>query len=188
MYVPLTGTLTGGNTYEIGSTVSQVVLNWTYNKPVTTQSINNGIGSLLASLRTYTHNGQTITTNRTYTLTGSDGTNTINSSTTVSFSYKRYWGTSSTTTLTDANILALTREFSFSRVQNRVFDCTGGKYFWIIYPSSFGSAAFKVGGLSFSDMNLEVRTITNESGANVQLYIFRVNNIQTGSAINVEVS
>ena len=188
LYVPLTGTLTGGSTYEIGSTVSQVVLNWTYNKPVTTQSINNGIGSLLASLRTYTHSGQTITSNRTYTLTGSDGATTINSSTTVSFSYKRYWGTSATTTLTDANILALTREFSSSRVQNRVFDCTGSKYFWIIYPSSFGSAAFKVGGLSFSDMNLEVRTITNESGASVQLNIYRVNNIQTGSAINVEVS
>ena len=106
LYVPLTGTLTGGSTYEIGSTVSQVVLNWTYNKPVTTQSINNGIGSLLASLRTYTHSGQTITSNRTYTLTGSDGSTTINSSTTVSFSYTRYWGTSSTTTLTDANILA----------------------------------------------------------------------------------
>ena len=188
LYVPLSGSISGGTTVEVGTTVSQVILNWNFNKPVTSQSINNGIGSLAANLRTYTHTGQTITTNRTYTLTATDGTNTINPSTTVSFSYKRYWGTSTTPTLTDANILALTKEFSSTRVQNRTFNCSGGKYFWIIYPSSFGSAAFKVGGLSFSDMNLETRTITNEAGASVQLNIYRVNNIQTGSAINVEVS
>ena len=188
LYVPLSGTMTGGGTYEVGTTISQVIFNWSFNKPITTQSLNNGIGSLNAALRTYTHSGQTITTNRTYTLTASDGTNTVTPSTTVAFSYKRYWGTSSSATLTDANILALTREFSSTRVQNRTFDCTGGKYFWIIYPTSFGSAAFKVGGLSFSDMILETRTITNEAGASVQLNIYRVNNIQTGSAINVEVS
>lgn len=187
LYVPLSGSLSGGNTYEVGTTVSQVILNWSYNKPVTTQSLNNGIGNLSAELRTYTHNGQTITSNRTYTLTASDGTNTINTSTSVSFLYKRYWGVSASSTLTDANILALSKEFSSSRQQNRTFNCSGGKYFWIIYPTSFGSAAFKVGGLSFSDMNLETRTITNDAGASVQLNVYRVNNIQTGSAINVEV-
>lgn len=187
LYVPVTVGISGGGTYEIGTTINTVNLTWSTNKDILTQSINNGIGSLATEVRSYTHSGQTITTNRIYTITVNDGTQDAVSSTSVNFLYKRYWGVTSAATITDANIFSLNKELSGTRTQTRTFDCSGGRYFWIIYPQSYGNANFKVGGLSFSDMNLEVRTITNESGASVTLNIYRVNGIQTGSAINVEV-
>lgn len=187
LYVPVTVGISGGGTYEIGTTINTVNLTWSTNKDITTQSINNGIGSLAPEVRNYTHSGQTITSNRTYTITVNDGTQNGTSSTTVAFMYKRYWGTSSNTSLNNSQILALGSEFSSTRVQNRTFDCTGGTYFYIVYPASWGTATFKVGGLSFSDMILSTQTITNAVGASVLVYVYRVNNIQTGSAINVEV-
>ena len=187
LYVPVTVGISGGGTYEIGTTIDTVNLTWSTNKDILTQSINNGIGSLAPEVRSYTHSGQTITTNRTYTITVNDGTQNGTSSTTVAFMYKRYWGTSSSTSLNNSQILALSSEFSSSRVQTRTFDCTGGTYFYIVYPASWGTATFKVGGLAFSDMILTTQTITNAVGASVLVNVYRVNNIQTGSAINVEV-
>lgn len=188
LYIAPVVVLTGGSTVEIGQTVNSVVLNWTVNKEITSQSIDQGIGSLLPSLRTYTHSGQTITTNRTYTITVNDGATPATSSTSVLFSNKRYWGTSTLTSLTDAQIIALSSEFSSSRVQTRTFDCTGGKYFYFAWPTSFGTPSFKVGGLSFSDMTLVTRAFVNASGYSSSYDIYRVTNIQTGSAIIVEVS
>lgn len=189
-YVYPTVSLSGGGSYEKGQTITTVNLTWSYNKEgIESQSINNGIGALDAELRAYNHEGQTITTNRTYTITGNDGENDCNGSTTVAFYNKRYYGVSADDTLSDAEILAqLTGEFSSSRVQTRTFDCSGGKYFYIVYPASWGTSSFKVGGLSFSDMNLEVRSFTNASGYSESYNIYRPNNIQTGSAILVEVS
>jgi hypothetical protein len=189
-YVNPTVSLSGGSSYEKGQTVSTVNLSWTYNKSgIVSQSINQGIGSLDPDLRAYAHEGQTITTNRTYTITGNDGKNNCSGSATIAFYNKRYYGTSADGTLDDSEILAqLTGEFSTSRSQIRTFNCSGGQYFYIIYPSSWGTASFKVGGLSFTDMNLEVRSFTNASGYSENYNIYRPNNIQTGNAILVEVS
>lgn len=189
LYIAPNVVLSGGSSHEKGETVTSVSLTWTLNKDITSQSINQGIGTLDVELRVYTHSGQTITTNRTYTITVSDGVNSDTSSITVAFYNKRYYGVSADDTLSDAEILAqLSGEYSSSRVQTRTFDCSGGKYFYIVYPTSWGTASFKVGGLSFSDMNLETRSFTNASGYAESYNIYRPNNIQTGSAILVEVS
>ena len=187
LYVPTTVSLSGGGLYEVGRLITSVNLSWSINKSIVYQSIDNGIGTIDPSLRTYNQTGQSITSNRPYTITVNDGKNNSTSTTTVAFQYKRYFGVTSSTTISDAEILTLSKEFSTSRVMNKTFNCSGGKYFWIIYPSSFGLATFKVGGLSFSDMILETRNITNDVGAVVPVNIYRVNNIQTGASINVEV-
>ncbi|MFA5035130.1 MAG: hypothetical protein WC500_05070, partial [Candidatus Margulisiibacteriota bacterium] len=43
------------NQVEIGTTVASTTLNWTINKSVTSESLNQGIGFITPSLRTYTH-------------------------------------------------------------------------------------------------------------------------------------
>ena len=189
LYVPLSVNITGGGTYEIGQTVQSVVLNWTYNKPeIVSQSMNHSIGTLSPALRTYTHYGQTITANRTYTIVGNDGRQGASDSTTVAFSHKRYWGVSPNATLTDAQIIALSSEFSSSRAQTRTFDATGGRYFYFAYPAAWGAASFKVGGLAFSDVVLVTRNFVNASGNTTSFNIYRSGLIQTGPAILAEVS
>ena len=188
LYVPLTGTFTGGSNNEIGSTISSVVLNWSYNKNVTEQSLSNSIGVLDSALRTYTYSAP-ITSNTTFTLSATDGTTPITKSTSVTFMNKRYWGAFANNTITDEEILGLSQELSTSRAQSRVFDCTGGKYFYFVIREDYCSRiTFNVGGLSFSDIAVETRSITNASGHTDNYKIYRCNNLQTGSAINVVVS
>jgi hypothetical protein len=175
-------------TVEVGQTVDDLTLNWVINKTITTQSFDQGIGSIDPSLRTLPLTSLGLVSTTTFTLTIGDGQNNANKSTSVLFRHKRYWGTSDQTVLSDPEILALSNEFSTSRAQTRTFDCSGGKYFYICYPASWGAATFKVGGLAFTDMLLSQQNFVNASGHTESYYIYRPNNLQTGSSILVEVS
>lgn len=166
---------------EIGTTVTSVVLSWSLNKVMTALSLNNGIGSISAAALTFTHSAQSITTNRTYTLTAGDGVNTTNASTTVQFLSKRYWGTSASTTPTDAEIRAWAQEFATSRVKSTFNVAGGGNYIFYAYPDSFGAAAFTVGGLSYSDVVLTTRTVVNASGVGISYRIYRTGSVQFGT-------
>lgn len=187
LYVIPTISISGGGNYEIGSSRASTTLTWTWNKNIQSQSLNQGIGSLDPSLRKYTYN-TSISNNTTFTITGTDGTTSKSASTSVQFLPKRYWGVSEKTTLTDAEIIALSSELSTSRKQSRTFNCSGGKYFYFVIKTSYCSGiTFKVGGLSFSDMETTTRQFTNASGHTDSYNIYRVKNLQTGSAIAAEV-
>lgn len=187
LYITPTVSISGGGNYEIGSTRATTVLNWVWNKNIQSQTLNQGVGSLDPMLRTYTYNNP-ISTDTTFVISGSDGTTETSASTSVRFLPKRYWGVSAKTSLTDEEIIALSSELSTNRQQTRTFDCSGGKYFYFAIKTSYcNGIAFKVGGLSFSDMLVETREFTNASGYTDSYNIYRVNNIQTGSAIQVEV-
>ena len=179
---------TGGGTYEKGSVINNVNLSWTLNKGITSQSINQGIGDLDISLRKYDISEANLTEDTTYTLTVSDGKNSDSASTSVLFRQKGYWGVSTETSLTNEQILALSQEFSTGRNQNRTFDCSGGKYFYFVIPTQYcNGIQFKVGGLSFTGMEETTIQLTNASGYEASYNVYRCSNIQTGSAINVEV-
>ena len=190
LYVsPNITSFSGGGTYEVGQSISSINFAWALNKTVTSQSINQGIGTIDPSARSYAYTPSTpIRSNITYTLTVGDGKNTATKSTSLAFRYKRYWGVSSKDTLTNADILALSKELTTGRTQSRTFNCSGGKYFYFVIPAEFCSGiSFKVGGLAFSDMDVKDITLTNESGATVACKVYRSKNLQTGSAISVEV-
>lgn len=187
LYVAPHVSISGGGNYEIGYVVPSVILSWNWNKTITSQSLNQGIGSLGIDVRTYTYT-EPIHTTTSFTITGSDGTRTATASTSVVFSPKRYWGVSENTNLTDEQILGLSNELSTSRTQTRTFDCTGGKYFYFVIRTQYcDGISFKVNGLSFTDMDVETRSVINAQGYSASYNIYRVHNIQTGSAIQVQV-
>jgi hypothetical protein len=176
---------TGGSQNEIGSTVSGVHLAWSINKAITSQSLNNSIGSLAAAVRSYDYEAD-ITTNTTFTLTISDGQNSDNASTSVTFLRKRYWGASAAESLDNAAVLALSQELTSSKNKSVTYDCTGGKYPYFCYPKSLGAlSAVTVGGLAFSDFTQETLSLTNASGHTEDYYVTRFNGIQTGANIAV---
>lgn len=188
LYVPtnITG-ISGGSNNEIGVTINNVNLAWSINKTVVSQSFNQGIGAIDPALRALNLTAQAITTNRTYTLTASDGTTPDSASTSVLFFNKRYWGVSADTDLDDAEVISLSSELATARQQTRVFDCSGGRYFHFAFPASFGTPTFRVGGLSFTDMVSVTRSFVNASGHAESYQLWRCGSIQTGSAITVEV-
>ena len=188
LYKAPTVTLSGGGRYEIGQIIDNVKLSWVINKDIITQSINQGIGALDPSLRKYTVENANINSNTTYTITINDGKTTKTSSTSITFMKKVYWGVSEKETLTNDDVLTFNSEMASNRQQERVFDCSGGKYFYFAIPAEFcNGISFKVNEFLFSDMSLEEMRFINASGYESDYHIYRCNNIQTGSSIKVEV-
>ncbi len=164
---------------ETGGSAVDVTLTWALNKSPTTQSLNQGIGTLSTSARTYTQSGS-FTTSRTYTLTASDGTTTTNGNSSVTFMQKRYWGTNANTSLNDAEILALSSEFSSSRSQSRTI-IAAGAYVYFAWPASYGTGTFTVNGLPNTAWTLVTRAFVNASGYSESYNIYRSDNLLTGT-------
>lgn len=184
---PTITSLTGGGTFEMGQTVESILLKWSINKDIESQSLNQNIGTIDKAIRQYQYNNP-ITSNTTFTLTINDGVKTVNSSTTVSFKQKRYWGVSTKDNLSNEDILLLSQEFASNRQQTRTFDCSGGKYFYFIIPTQMcNGISFKVCGLAFSDMVNSTIQLINIYDYTSSYNVYRVNNVQTGSSIEVQV-
>jgi hypothetical protein len=97
---------------EIGSMVTQTILTWSISSgSVATQWISQGIGSLPSIQRAVTNSAR-YSTNRTWTLVVSDGPSDASATTSTLFLSKRYWGVSTSSSLTDAQIIALDSELS----------------------------------------------------------------------------
>ena len=177
---------TGGGTFEIGSTVNSVNLAWSFNKAVTSQSIDQGIGSLNIADRSRSLTGLGLTSNRTWTLSATDDTTPRTATTTVSFLSKRYWGPWPTSSPSNSDILTLSQELATSRAKAITYDCTGGRFPIYSWPVAFGALSnVTVGGLAFSDYTVTTTSFTNASGNTQSYYVFRFNGIQTGASINV---
>ena len=184
VYPAVTGP-SGGSTNEKGSTVTDVTLNWSYNKTMVSASLTD-VGAISPLLLTYAFHGLSLNTNKTYTVTASDGTNSASGSATVAFLNRRYYGINVNTSLTNAQVLALSKEFCSGKANSHLYDCTGGTYIWICYPASFGTATFWVGGLEVT-FTLTIQDVTNDSGYLESFNCYRSTDLQHGSDITVVV-
>jgi len=169
---------------ELGSTVSSVALTWTLNKTVTSETIT-GLATITPDARTATAVGP-FTSDRSWTLTASDGKTSVSVTTAIAFRQKRYWGVSAKTALSNADILALNGEFATSKSKTVVYDATGGNYPYIAYPAAWGDPSATVGGLAFSDFVTVTQSVTNSSGYTSDYKVVRFGRIQNGSSISVQ--
>lgn len=179
---PFTMTLSGGGTYEKGSSQT-ISLSWTYDRDIESQSINNE--SLLIGIRAKQY--ANVATDTTYTLKAIQGGQTYTKSVSAQFKVKKYYGVSANGTLTNDEILALSSTWAGRTQGSTVFDCTGGKYPYYILPTSMVSGIqFWIGGLRNTDWKEETREVTNAFGYKESYTIYRLNSIQTG-VLNIEV-
>ena len=179
---PFTMTLSGGGTYEKGSSQT-ISLSWTYDRDIESQSINNE--SLLIGIRAKQY--ANVATDTTYTLKAIQGGQTYTKSVSAQFKVKKYYGVSASGTLTNDEILALSNTWAGRTQGSTVFDCTGGKYPYYILPTSMVSGIqFWIGGLRNTDWKEETREVTNAFGHKESYTIYRLNSIQTG-VLNIEV-
>jgi hypothetical protein len=171
-----------GAAFEMGQTITPF-LQWALNKEVVSQDIDGN--ALDVALREY--QAADVSANASFVLTANDGSNAVNASAAISFYNRMFWLASANAAIEDADILASGGVLSGGRAQTRTFDCSGGKYFWFAWPTRFGAPSFKVGGLAFSAMSLTTRSFTNASGYMESYDIYRVVDLQTGTAISVDV-
>lgn len=179
---PFTMTLSGGGTYEKGS--SQIInLSWTYDRDIESQSINNESLSIGIRAKQY----ENVTSDTSYTLKAIQGGQTYTKSVSAQFKVRKYYGVSSHESLTNDQILALSSTWAQRSQGSTVFDCTAGKYPYYIIPTSMVSGIqFWIGGLRNTDLVEEVRDVTNSYGYTESYTLFRLNSIQTG-VLNIEV-
>lgn len=186
---PLSLTASGGGTWEVGSSTTSGIAISVLRKGVNVTAdstiqvtASTGSGSLSSNKSTWTPSAP-ITSNTSVAVKATYGSQTATKTASYAFKYKKYWGTSASATLTNANILALTgNTWADSRAMNATnFDCTGGKYPYYVIPTSIASGLeWWVGGLKNTDVTSSVINLTNASGATESYTVFRLNNIQTG--------
>lgn len=179
---PFTMSLSGGATYEKGSTQT-ISLSWSYDRDITSQSINRK--TVAVDIRTKQYEG--ITTDTTYALSAVFNGQTYTKSISVGFKLKKYYGVSVHESLTNEEILLLPSLWAERAQTPTVFDCSGGKFPYYILPTSMVSdIQFWIGGLRNSDWIEEIREITNAYGYTESYTVFRLNSIQTG-VLNIEI-
>lgn len=146
-----------------GTTIDEVNLAWTYNKPsVSAQTLTNNGGlvapTLLLSDRSHDYESQSITSNISFTLTGNDGLGFPGSIDTdirtIEFGNTLYLGHGSSKILTATSGIAsfitsmATKVTKTSRIHT--YYATGGenqKHF-VAYPAAYGMATFTKGPFS----------------------------------------
>lgn len=187
LYVRPSVALSGGGTYEIGSTVNTVNLSWNINKTIISQSIDNSIGAITVGTTLYAISSANITSQKTYTITVDDGKQTATSSTSVVFRNRRCWGVSSSTDYTSALLTSLSSELLESRIKTFSVTSNTGQYVYYAYPSRLGTSRFFVGGFEGGFSLVSTLSYTNPSGYTEDYYVYRSENSSLGN-INVIVN
>lgn len=189
---PLSLTASGGGTWEVGSSTTSGIAISVIRKGVNVTAdstievtASSGSGSLSSNKSTWTPSAS-ITSNTSVAVKATYGSQTATKTASYAFKYKKYWGTSASATLTNANILALTGStWADSIAMNATnFDCTGGKYPYYVIPAalynSTGNVEWWVGGLKNTDLVVSDITLTNASGVSAAYKVIRLANKQTG--------
>lgn len=130
--------------------------------------------------------------NTTFPMVISDSVgNTFNTSVTVSWFNKRYWGRSSNIVPNDATIISAVgggSEFSTTRVQTRNGFDGAGNYLFFAWPSTFGTPTFTVNGLPNTAWTKQRSdTFVNSDGYSTTYDVW-VSNTPQNSPLNIVVS
>lgn len=191
---PLSLTASGGGTFEVGSSnknaigiiVTRKGTDVTSSSTITVTASGSVTGSLSSDKKTWTPSTN-ISSNTSVAVKATYGSQNATKTVNYTFKYKKYWGTSTSASLTSSQVIALAGStWADSKAMGATtFDCTGGKYVYYVIPSSLGTPEFWVGGLKNTDVVTTSATVTNASGGSTTYSIMRLANIQTG-ALSVE--
>ena len=186
---PLSLTASGGGTFEVGSSnknsigiiVTRKGTDVTSSSTITVTASGSVTGSLSSDKKTWTPSTN-ISSNTSVAVKATYGSQNATKTVSYTFKYKKYWGTSTSASLTSSQVIALAGStWADSKAMGATtFDCTGGKYVYYVIPSSLGTPEFWVGGLKNTDVVTTSATVTNASGGSTTYSIMRLANIQTG--------
>jgi hypothetical protein len=180
-----------GNIVEIGLSAENFTVDWVVNpvgRVLTSQTLN-GVSKPVGD-RSALIAGP-ITTNTTWTVAGTDGISSDSAATGLDFRYRRFWGASALTTLTDAEIKGLNSDLGpQSKIQARSIVCSG-QYMYFAWPKIWGGnilTDFRVNNFISTSWTLErTDNFVNAQGLTYEINLYRSNNVLNGT-FNVEVS
>ena len=164
-----------GGVFEIGTAISAPIrFNWAYNKNMTSQTLT---GCVLTdnTVRTATY-GSDITSNKTFTLSASDGTNNVSKSINYTFVSPYYVGVSDVDVLDEAAVKALTKKVEVKGAKTISYT-NSQNYMVFAYPSSYGTikkvtdangfdvtSSFKLSNVTVNSVNYNVYVSNKVTG------------------------
>lgn len=175
-----------GGTFEMGTVISApITFTWTTNKDITSQTLT-GCTLADASVRTATYNTN-VASNKTFTLSVSDGENSASSSVSYSFLNKVFWGSASTGIYNSAFINALSNKKLASAIKGTYsFNIASGEYgFWAV-PSNMTISSVWIGGFEVTVDDLGIVSYTNAQGYTRDYRIYKTGKSGLG-AISAEI-
>ena len=168
--------------YEIGSTVSELVFNWSYNKDISEQTLTD-CSLVDETVRTATYSTP-FSTNKTFTLNATDGENSVSKSLSIQFQNKIYWGSAEIPQdYNSAFILGLSSsKFATSYKGSYTITAGAGQYAYVCCPKSWNiPSTCKIGGFSTELVKENSISFTNSSGGVVVYDIVRTTHTGLGS-------
>ena len=176
-----------GGTFEMGTTISApIIFTWTTNKDIKSQTLT---GCTLAdeSVRTATYNTN-VTSDKTFTLSVSDGENSASSSVSYKFLNNVFWGSASTVETYDSTFIsALSNKKLASAVKGTYsFNIASGEYgFWAV-PSNMTISSVWIGGFEVTVDDLGIVSYTNAQGYTRDYKLYKTGKASLG-AISAEI-
>lgn len=169
------------NTQEMGTTITDVVLNWALNKKAKTLTLDGADIPVTDTSKTLT--GQNITTNKTFTLRAVDEKEASATKTTaITFLNGVYWGAKGVPAQYDsAFILTLTKGLQGNK--NKTFTANAGENEYLFYalPTRYGAVTFNVGGFDGGFTKVATIEFTNASGYKENYDIYKSDNENLGT-------
>ena len=176
-----------GGTFEMGTTISApIIFTWTTNKDITNQTLT-GCTLANASVRTATYNTN-VTSDKTFTLSVSDGENSASSSVSYKFLNNIFWGSASTAETYDSTFIrALSNKKLTSVVKGTYsFNIASGEYgFWAV-PSNMTISSVWIGGFEVTVDDLGTVSYTNAQGYTRDYKLYKTGKSGLG-AISAEI-
>ena len=171
--------------YEVGAKIPSIKFNWTYNKEIDTQTLTD---CTLAdnTVREATYSTE-LSTNKTFTLNVSDGTNSTSKSIAFTFdNVKIYYGASTapTNVYTDSFLYNLKSVLKTNKSGTYTANAITNNYFYIAIPRSLYSENVlvgKVGGFDTEFNKVGTVVVTNVNNVNIDYYIYRSTNHSLGN-------
>ena len=176
-----------GGTFEMGTTISApITFTWTTNKDITSQTLT-GCTLANASVRTATYNTN-VTSDKSFTLSVSDGENSASSTVSYKFLNNIFWGSASTAeTYDSAFISALSNKKLASVIKGTYsFNIASGEYgFWAV-PSNMTISSVWIGGFEVTVDDLGTVSYTNAQGYTRDYKLYKTGKSGLG-AISAEI-
>ena len=166
------------NKAQLGDTLNSILLKFETNGA--SESNINGIDVTGLDELIYP---EPVSENKIFTLTAKKDNQTKTKQVSIQFLNNIYWGATSNPNPTNAEILASNKELSNSKSKSVVYDCSGGKRYFIAYPKRLGSVTLSVNGFPNNNFTQIQRAFTNEFGYIEDYFICYGNTIVFGSDI-----
>ena len=168
--------------YELGEKVSSITFNWAYNKPIASQSLTGC--TIGVDDRSVVYDVE-LSSNKTFTLSASDGTNNTSASKSFTFSSKVHSGSASIPdTYDSAFILGLPGTLKGNKSGTYTTTVGVNQYFYIAMPQSYNNSSElvgKAGGFETSFGLVSSVEHTNSLGYTCTYNIYKSTNSNLGS-------